>query len=148
MSKLFALLSGLVFGIGLAVSGMTDPAKVRGFLDLFGAWDPSLMFVMIGAIGVHAIALRFVLRRKTPMFADTFDLPEPGTLDGRLLAGAAIFGVGWGLAGICPGPALVALGGFGLSPFVFVTAMAFGWTVDFSEVRRFVRRRAWRSRPS
>jgi len=135
VSRLFALVSGLVFGIGLAVSGMTDPAKVRGFLDLFGSWDPSLMFVMFGAIGVHAIAVRLVLRRKTPMFATAFDLPEPGAIDRRLLAGAAIFGVGWGLAGICPGPALVALAGFGISPFVFVTGMAFGWTVSWDPRR-------------
>ncbi len=139
MNKIFALLSGLMFGIGLAVSGMTDPAKVRGFLDLFGAWDPSLMFVMVGAIGVHAIGLRLVLRRSSPMFAKEFDLPEPAPIDARLLVGAAIFGVGWGLGGVCPGPALVSIGSFNTSPLVFVTAMAFGVVLERVSVRSLLR---------
>lgn len=139
MSKLFALLSGLVFGIGLAVAGMTDPAKVRGFLDVAGKWDPSLLFVMIGAIGVHAITLRLVLRRRSPMFASRFDLPPPAPIDGRLLAGAAIFGVGWGLAGVCPGPAIVSVGSFGASPLVFVMAMALGVVLERVSVRALLR---------
>jgi uncharacterized membrane protein YedE/YeeE len=139
VSKLFALLSGLVFGIGLAVSGMTDPAKVRGFLDLAGRWDPSLAFVMIGAIGVHAIALRLVLKRPAPMLAKAFDLPPLAAIDRRLIAGAAIFGVGWGLAGVCPGPAIVSLGSFGLGPVVFASAMALGVLIERVSVRRLLR---------
>ncbi len=136
MKQIAALLSGLVFGIGLAISGMTDPAKVRGFLDLAGKWDPSLAFVMIGAIGVHSILSRLVLRRRAPMFAKHFDLPTHTMIDRRLLVGAAIFGVGWGIGGVCPGPALVALGSFGFGPLVFVVAMSLGVVLERLSHRR------------
>jgi hypothetical protein len=130
MTRLAALLSGLVFGLGLVVSGMTDPAKVHAFLDLFGKWDPSLAFVMAGAIGVHAALRPFVLRRASPMFATRFDVPLLRAIDGRLVAGAAIFGIGWGLGGVCPGPAIVCVGNFGIGPLAFVGAMALGVVLE------------------
>src|SRR5262249_10650911 len=105
---------GLVFGIGLLVSGMSNPAKVLNFLDLGGIatgnWDPSLAFVMAGAVAVTFVGYRIALRRVRPLFGERFHLPAKRELDLRILAGPAIFGVGWGLAGFCPGPALVALG--------------------------------------
>ncbi|MDP2341983.1 MAG: YeeE/YedE family protein [Deltaproteobacteria bacterium] len=104
-----AFLAAVLFGVGLVVSGMTSPAKVLGFLDVFGAWDPSLAFVMVGAIAVHAVLYRFVRRRSGPLFADRFLVPERTDIDGRLVVGAALFGIGWGLSGICPGPGLVVL---------------------------------------
>jgi uncharacterized membrane protein YedE/YeeE len=118
--------SGLLFGLGLLVSGMTDPKKVIGFLDVFGAWDPSLVWVMVGAIGVHALAYRIIRRRRAPLFDSSFRLPTRRDLDARLLLGAAIFGVGWGLSGYCPGPSLVALPSLGAGVLVFVAALAIG----------------------
>ncbi|UOA15713.1 MULTISPECIES: YeeE/YedE family protein [Sulfitobacter] len=110
MKQVFALLSGLVFGIGLIVSGMADPAKVLNFLDVFGTWDPSLAFVMGGAIAVTAPGFALLFRsRQTPYFDSTFRVPTRNDLEPKLLTGAAIFGVGWGLGGFCPGPALTAL---------------------------------------
>lgn len=136
MKSLAAVLSGLVFGLGLAVSGMTDPAKVRAFLDASGAWDPSLALVMAGAIATHAALSRLVLRRRAPMLAPAFDLPPTRPVDARLLAGAAIFGVGWGIGGVCPGPALVSLASGRLEPVVFTLAMAFGVVAERFTLRR------------
>lgn len=112
--------SGLVFALGLTVSGMTDPSKVIGFLDVFGAWDPSLAFVMIGAIGVHLFAYRLAVRRASPLYAQAFQLPSVRTIDKKLVIGAGLFGLGWGLGGFCPGPALTSL--VTLSPGVLVFA--------------------------
>ena len=121
-----ALFSGALFGLGLAVSGMTNPAKVIGFLDFAGGWDPTLAFVMGGALLVTIPAFRLILGRQRPILAGDFALPAKSTLDARLLGGAALFGVGWGLSGFCPGPAVVALT-TGLTPvFAFVAAMAAG----------------------
>lgn len=103
------LVLGLVFGLGLVLSGMANPAKVLNFLDLAGTWDPSLAFVMAGAIGVGLPAFRWIERRPTPLLEARFDLPPRWPADAKLIVGAAVFGVGWGLAGLCPGPALVAL---------------------------------------
>jgi uncharacterized membrane protein YedE/YeeE len=103
-----ALFSGAVFGLGLAVSGMADPAKVIGFLDVAGEWDPTLAFVMGGALLVTVPAFRLIFRRRRPVLGD-FDLPSEKRVDARLLGGSALFGVGWGLSGFCPGPAVVAL---------------------------------------
>lgn len=103
------LLSGTLFGAGLAVSGMADPARVRGFLDLFGAWDPTLAFVMAGALIPMAIAWGLQRGMAKPVAAPAFDLPGTTVIDGRLIGGAALFGAGWGIAGLCPGPAIAGL---------------------------------------
>ncbi len=121
-----AFASGLVFALGLGLSGMTRPSKVLGFLDVAGSWDPSLAFVMVGAIGVHFLFVRRARRRASPRMAPRFTWPPEGRIDARLLAGAALFGIGWGLAGYCPGPSLVALASFGPGVLLFVSAMAAG----------------------
>ena len=126
MRLIVALVSGALFGLGLAVSGMMNPAKVIGFLDLAGEWDPTLAFVMGGALLVTIPAFRLILGRQRPILAGDFALPAKSTLDARLLGGAALFGVGWGLSGFCPGPAVAALV-TGLAPvFAFVAAMMAG----------------------
>jgi len=118
--------AGLLFGLGLWVSGMADPAKVLGFLDVAGRWDPSLAFVMGGAVGVTAIAFPLVLRRGRPLFEGGFRLAELRHLDARLVAGSAIFGLGWGIGGFCPGPGLTALASLSAEAGVFVAAMIAG----------------------
>ena len=121
-----ALVSGLVFGLGLAVSGMMNPAKVIGFLDVAGDWDPTLAFVMIGALLVAVPAYRFIPKRGRPVLEEDFSLPKGQAIDAPLVLGSALFGVGWGLVGFCPGPAVAALG-TGLAPvFAFVAAMVTG----------------------
>ena len=126
MSVLIQFAIGLIFGVGLLISGMSNPAKVLNFLDLAGSWDPSLMFVMLGAVATAFIGFRLVLKRQRPLLGDTFHLPARNDLDPRVIVGPAIFGVGWGLAGFCPGPAFVALG-YGTSASVlFVIAMMIG----------------------
>jgi uncharacterized membrane protein YedE/YeeE len=123
---LSALLAGVTFGFGLSLSGMLDPARVRGFLDVAGDWDPSLMFVLAGAVAVGAIGHLLSLRLPHPAFDRTFHLPEKRTVDARLVGGSALFGIGWGMAGLCPGPAVAGLA-LGLPPtFVFVAAMIAG----------------------
>ena len=125
-----SLVAGVLFGIGLSVSEMVDPAKVIAFLDLAGNWDPSLAFVMGGAVLVSAIGYRFVLRRPGPLFGGRFELPTLTRIDQRLLTGAAVFGVGWGLAGFCPGPAVASLA-FGIpESVVFVVAMLTGMALE------------------
>lgn len=126
---------GILFAVGLAISGMTRPAKVTGFLDLAGAWDASLAFVMIGAIGVHFVAYRIVMRRSSPLFAARFHVPTRKDIDLRLVLGAALFGVGWGLGGFCPGPALVAAGGGSFGALLFVAGMTFGMLVEQAVAR-------------
>ncbi|MFO0652492.1 MAG: YeeE/YedE family protein [Polyangiales bacterium] len=121
-----ALVAGSVFGFGLALSGMTRTEKVRGFLDFLGAWDPSLMFVMGGAVLVHMVAYRVVARRASPVFASTFSVPTRRDLTARLIVGSALFGVGWALGGFCPGPGLVSLVSGAPSAVAFVVAMLAG----------------------
>ena len=121
-----ALASGALFGIGLAMSGMTDPRRVLGFLDLFGDFDPTLLFVLGGAVMTTVVLFRFVLRRGSPVLASTFHLSSLRHIDSRLLGGAAIFGVGWGIAGYCPGPALAGLGIGSREALWFVPAMIIG----------------------
>lgn len=123
------LASGALFGAGLTVSGMTDPARVRGFLDVFGRWDPTLVFVIGGAVIVMAIAWRIQSRMKSPLFGEQFSLPDRRDLDGRLIAGSALFGIGWGLAGLCPGPAVASLALSPLSVLPFLVAMLAGMAV-------------------
>jgi uncharacterized membrane protein YedE/YeeE len=117
---------GLVFALGLGLSGMTQPTKIIGFLDVTGAWDPSLAFVMVGAIGVHFVFVRVARRTREPLFGGAFAWPSKTAVDGRLIAGAALFGVGWGIAGYCPGPAVVSAASLGAGALVFVAAMAAG----------------------
>lgn len=137
MRLLAAAFSGLVFAIGLGLAGMADPAKVLGFMDVAGDWDPSLAFVMAGAMGTYAIARRIVLRRSAPLCADAFPNPPRTRPDGRLLLGSAIFGVGWGLAGWCPGAGFVALAG-GAAPLLAFMGGMFGGMALFRlwEARR------------
>ncbi|WP_428421812.1 DUF6691 family protein [Methylibium sp.] len=129
MRAAIALLSGLVFGFGLIRGGMTDPAKVKGFLDLFGAWDPSLALVMGGAIAVGVVAFALARRRRRSWTGDAIDLPTNTTIDRRLVGGGLLFGAGWGLGGFCPGPAVVALGSGLGAAWVFVIAMLLGMVV-------------------
>jgi len=126
MPFLFAALSGLVFGIGLIVSGMSDPSKVLGFLDLAGAWNPSLAMVMAGAIAVGVAPFALARRRARSLLGEAMLLPQASVIDRRLIGGALLFGVGWGLAGYCPGPALVSLLSGGLKPLLFCGAMVVG----------------------
>ena len=130
MPVLVQFVIGLIFGLGLLVSGMSDPAKVLNFLDLggirAGTWDPSLAFVMAGAVAVTFIGYKFVLKRPQPIFAERFHLPGTADLDLRIILGPAIFGVGWGLVGFCPGPALTALGFGAPTALLFVAAMLAG----------------------
>lgn len=124
-----SLAAGLLFGLGLVISGMSDPAKVLNFLDIAGAWDPSLAFVMAGAVGVAFIGYRLVFGRGRPLFDATFHLPSAVAVDPSLIAGSAVFGLGWGLSGFCPGPAFTALPLFASGTLVFVPAMFAGmWT--------------------
>ena len=123
---LASLASGVLFAVGLGVSGMTRPSKVAGFLDLFGAWDPSLAFVMVGAIAVYAVAFRVITRSKAPWFDGKFHIPRRADIDRPLLLGAAIFGVGWGLGGYCPGPGLVSAASGALPAALFCVGMVLG----------------------
>ena len=117
---------GLVFGLGLLISGMTEPEKVLGFLDFFGAWDATLAFVMAGAVTVAAAGFAFARRQTAPLFAAKFSWPTRSDIDAPLVIGSALFGIGWGLSGICPGPALVNLEGLTAPIVVFVAAMVLG----------------------
>lgn len=126
LRAIITLLSGALFGAGLVVSGMTDPAKVRGFLDLFGAWDPTLVFVMGGAVVVMAVAWRLAARLDRAATGDPMPGPPPARLDARLFVGSMLFGLGWGLAGYCPGPAAASLLTGGIGILVFVAAMLAG----------------------
>ena len=126
MREWMALLSGLVFGLGLILGGMTDPGKVKGFLDVAGAWDPSLALVMGGAIAVGVFAFAAARRRTTSWSGDPMEIPSNTVIDARLIGGGVLFGAGWGLAGFCPGPALVAMSAGVGSAAVFVVAMLVG----------------------
>lgn len=134
-SHVAAFAAGALFAVGLAISGMTSPSKVVGFLDVTGAWDASLAFVMMGAVGVHAIARRIVLRRRAPLFDARFHLPTRDSLDAPLIAGAALFGVGWGLGGFCPGPAIVSAGSGEIGALVFVIGMTIGVVLEHTASR-------------
>ncbi len=132
-----SLLAGLVFGLGLIVSGMANPAKVLGFLDVTGNWDPSLAFVMGGAIAVGVVAFAVAGRRTTSLLGAEMRLPSARHIDRRLVAGSVLFGIGWGIAGFCPGPGLVSLGMGEVKALVFVAAMLMGMGVfELFERRR------------
>ncbi len=142
LRSLAALAAGTVFGIGLVVGGMTLPSKVIGFLDFTRSWDPTLMFVMGGAVIVHAAVHRLVLRRPSPLFADRFHRPSRGGVDARLIGGAAIFGLGWGLGGYCPGPAVTSLVSGQLEVLAFVAARVGSMWATASLQRGWARARA------
>jgi uncharacterized protein len=127
VSALFSALgAGFLFGIGLWVSGMANPKKVLGFLDITGDWDASLMLVMGGAVAVTVIAFRLILKRKKPLIEEKFNVPTLKDIDIQLVAGSAIFGIGWGIAGYCPGPAITSLSTLSTESIVFVIAMVAG----------------------
>lgn len=124
--SLAAFVCGLLFGLGLAVSGMMNPAKVLNFLDITGTWDPSLLFVMGGAVVVTFIGYRLVFGRERPVFAESFTLPTAKDVDQKLLLGAAVFGIGWGVGGYCPGPALAGLLMGNTQTLIFIGALVVG----------------------
>ena len=126
MRILSAFLAGAVFGIGLVVGGMSDPNVVLGFLDVAGDFNPALLFVMFGATGTTLVLFRFVLRRDRPLLDADFHLPTNRLVDGKLVAGAILFGIGWGLSGYCPGPVLVGAGGGMWTAWIFIPAMLIG----------------------
>ena len=131
--------TGALFAVGLAISGMTKPSKVVGFLDIAGAWDASLAFVMVGAIAVHFALYRIISRRSSPLFDASFHLPTRRDIDTRLVLGAALFGVGWGLGGFCPGPGLVAAGAGSPNALVFVAGMTIGMLIENAVARASAR---------
>lgn len=141
-----SLLSGALFGVGLALAGMTRPEKVIGFLNFFRGWDPSLMFVMGGAIAVHALAWRMLKGRPSPLLGGRFLVPTRRDLDARLLVGAAIFGVGWGLGGFCPGPGITSMVTAAPSVSVFVVTLLIG-NVAAAKAEPAIERALRRTRP-
>jgi uncharacterized protein len=129
MPILIAIIAGMIFGAGLMLSDMVNPARVLNFLDIAGSWDPTLIFVMAGGLAVATVGYRLVLRRRSPVYADAFNLPAQRQIDLPLIGGAALFGIGWGLAGICPGPAFADLATFEPRVWLFVAAMLIGMIV-------------------
>ncbi len=135
-SKATAFLAGLILGGGLVISGMTNPAKVLGFLDIFGRWDPSLAFVMIAAVGVHFLLLRRILALPKPLFEGVFQRPLRAEIDAPLVVGAALFGVGWGLGGVCPGPGIVDAASGSVYAIVFMIGMTLGIIAEQRGMKR------------
>ena len=129
LPALSAFVAGLIFAVGLVLGGMTQPSKVIGFLDFFGAWDPSLAFVMGGAVVTHFILFRLILRRPSPLLAERFQLPSRRDLTGSLIGGSALFGIGWGLGGYCPGPGIVGVPSGASEAAVFVLGLVGGFVV-------------------
>jgi len=143
MARLAEWLVGVLFGMGLLLSGMTDPGKVLGFLDLAGSWDPSLMLVMIGAVVISAMAFMIARRRTQSVLGDVMRFPVAQQIDAPLVVGSVLFGVGWGLAGFCPGPALVSMAAGQPKALLFVSAMLVGMALF--ELLQYLRARAPRS---
>lgn len=137
MQLLAALIAGVLFGLGLAISQMVDPAKVMNFLDLFGTWDPSLAFVMGGGLLVNAIATPLIMRRKTPILTEHFRLPIKQQIDARLIIGGMMFGIGWGLAGYCPGPMLTSLSFANIDIITVVAAYLVGTIIARFALRAY-----------
>ena len=139
MKSVFALLTGLVFGTGIAVSGMMDPSKVLNFFDIARSWDPSLAFVMGGALFVTFVGYRLAWRRHAPLFAGRFQVPSSAVVDGKLIGGSAIFGIGWGVAGFCPGAAIPALGTGRWEVALFLASVVAGFALRRLAVKAAVR---------
>lgn len=141
MKIIVALIAGVVFGLGLVVSGMSNPSKVLNFLDLFGVFDASLLFVMAGAVVTTYFGYRFAFQRGGPAYDDEFHTPRAADIDGKLVVGAVLFGIGWGLVGFCPGPALTSLSYGGVSAWLFVIAMLAGMILArlFMGIARLIR---------
>ena len=132
-----ALLAGLIFGLGLVISEMVNPKRVRGFLDVAGHWDPTLIFVMVGALTVTALGYQLIFKYGKPLFEPNFSLPTNKLIDSRLIIGAILFGIGWGISGFCPGPAIVGLSTFNLDIIIFVAAMIIGMKLfEFVDTRK------------
>jgi hypothetical protein len=127
MSKIISLVSGIIFGIGLVISEMINPEKVLGFLDLFGNWDPSLAFVMIGALIVSSPMFHLIKRKEKPLFAENFNYSNNKEINNKLIIGSVLFGAGWGLGGLCPGPAISSIALLNINSISFVVAMFFGF---------------------
>jgi uncharacterized membrane protein YedE/YeeE len=127
MSKIISLVSGIIFGVGLVISGMINPEKVLGFLDLFGNWDPSLAFVMIGALIISSPLFHIIKNKEKPLFAEKFNYSNNKEVNNRLIVGSALFGAGWGLGGLCPGPAISSIALININSITFVFAMFFGF---------------------
>ena len=127
MNKLISLISGTIFGIGLVVSQMINPEKVLGFLDLFGSWDPSLAFVMIGALIISSPLFHLIKNKEKPLFAEKFNYSNNKEINNKLVIGSALFGAGWGLGGLCPGPAISSIALLNINSIIFVTAMFIGF---------------------
>jgi uncharacterized membrane protein YedE/YeeE len=142
MRHILTYLIGLIFGLGISMSGMANPAKVINFFDVAGTWDPSLAFVMGGAVIVAFIGYRFVLRRERPVYEPAFDIPTRSDIDARLIGGSAIFGIGWGIAGFCPGGALPALGTLDPNVLIFTLALVAGIFAARSMMRLTAQRQA------
>ncbi len=121
-----SFIAGLLFAVGLGIAGMTQPQRIIAFLDVGGNWDPSLMFVMGGALAVHLVSYKLILRRKSPLFDTSFHVPTRTNIDAKLIGGSTLFGIGWGLSGYCPGPAVVALADGGILIFAFFLSMLAG----------------------
>lgn len=137
--RVVLLITGILFGAGLSISGMVLPEKVIGFFDVAGTWDPSLAFVMLGAIAVHTPFVRWVQKRQTSIFGDALQLPKRKDIDWKLVVGALVFGIGWGIAGICPGPGLVDLVTFAPGILAFVAAMLVGMVLEHAFERRIAK---------
>lgn len=137
MAILSAFVIGLIFAVGLGLGGMTQPSKVIGFLDILGEWDPSLLFVMVGALLTHSILYRLIRKRSSPIFAKNFLIPTRIKIDRDLILGAVLFGAGWGLAGFCPAPAITSLPSLQTSTFIFVTSMFVGMAL-FKVAKKYV----------
>ncbi|MBW6452703.1 MAG: YeeE/YedE family protein [Methyloprofundus sp.] len=135
-TNLVALLAGIIFGLGLALSQMIDPSKVLNFLDISGNWDPSLAFVMIGALAVTMITFRFILKRSTPVFESSFHVSKQTIINKPLIMGAAVFGIGWGMTGYCPGPAVASLGLLSMEGVLMVVAIYAGFFAERYLVNR------------